>query len=81
MRMVLQVTSGFLLVGIGLVGVVMPIMPGWIFLVPGLALLSRHYAWARRLRERVRPAASPVPTESRPEFPARPPRPAGHDPA
>lgn len=53
MRIALQVTSGFLLVGIGVVGIVLPIMPGWIFLVPGLALLSRHFSWARRLRERV----------------------------
>lgn len=59
MRIALQVTSGFLLVGIGVVGIVLPIMPGWIFLVPGLALLSRHFDWARRLRERVTATRSP----------------------
>ena len=61
-RMILQITGGFLLTGIGLIGVVTPIMPGWIFLVPGLALLSGHFSWARRLRERLR-----LPTSSSPK--------------
>ena len=34
---------------LGVVGIILPIMPGWIFLIPGLVILSRHYHWARRL--------------------------------
>jgi hypothetical protein len=28
---------------------ILPIMPGWIFLIPGLAILSERYTWAKRL--------------------------------
>ena len=48
MRGYLEVTAGFLLVGLGVVGLVLPILPGWVFLIPGLVILARHYHWARR---------------------------------
>ena len=34
---------------VGIIGLILPIMPGWIFLIPGLAILSERYTWAKRL--------------------------------
>jgi hypothetical protein len=42
---------GWVLVAIGLTGLIMPIMPGWIFLIPGLMILADYFAWARSLME------------------------------
>jgi len=41
--------TGWGLVFLGLIGLVMPIMPGWIFLIPGLVILADYFPWARRL--------------------------------
>ena len=51
-----RIVGGLVLVGLGLAGLLLPIVPGWLFLVPGLALLSRHFHWARRLRAAARNA-------------------------
>ena len=45
-----RIVGGILLVAVGVVGWALPILPGWLFVVAGLALLSRHFHWARRLR-------------------------------
>lgn len=37
---------GFILVAIGLAGLVLPVLPGWVLIVAGFAVLSREYAWA-----------------------------------
>jgi putative transmembrane protein PGPGW len=37
---------GFALVGIGLAGLVLPVLPGWLLIIAGFALLSREYSWA-----------------------------------
>lgn len=34
---------------VGLVGLLLPILPGWLLLIPGLLLLASHFHWARRL--------------------------------
>ena len=39
---------------VGLVLVVLPIVPGWWLVIPGLMLLGREFHWARRLLERVK---------------------------
>jgi uncharacterized protein YqgC (DUF456 family) len=46
---VARVVAGFGLVLIGLVGLVMPIMPGWVFIIPGLMLLADYFPPIRRL--------------------------------
>ena len=33
----------------GLVGLALPILPGWVWLIPGLMVLAREFVWARRL--------------------------------
>ena len=37
---------GFTLVGLGLAGLVLPVMPGWLLIIAGFAVLSREYSWA-----------------------------------
>ena len=45
----LRITSGLAMVVAGLAGLALPILPGWILLIPGLILLSHEFHWARRL--------------------------------
>lgn len=37
---------GFVLVVIGLAGLVLPVLPGWVLIIAGFAVLSREYSWA-----------------------------------
>ena len=45
-RAVLTLT-GFVLIGLGIAGLVLPVMPGWILIIAGFAVLSREYSWAQ----------------------------------
>ena len=45
-RAVLTV-AGFALIAVGLAGLILPILPGWILIIGGFAVLSREYSWAR----------------------------------
>lgn len=38
---------GFFLIALGLAGLVLPVMPGWVLIIAGFAVLSREYAWAQ----------------------------------
>ena len=49
MTKVFRVAGGFFLVVLGVLGLVLPVMPGWVFLIPGLIILAEEYAWARGL--------------------------------
>jgi uncharacterized protein (TIGR02611 family) len=44
-----RVITGWLLVVVGVIGLIMPNMPGWVFLIPGLAILAERFEWAKRL--------------------------------
>lgn len=37
---------GFAIVGLGLAGLVLPVLPGWVLIIAGFAVLSREYSWA-----------------------------------
>ncbi len=52
-RIALQIL-GWLFVVLGLVGLVLPVLQGILFLIIGLYLLSREYQWAQRWMERLR---------------------------
>lgn len=52
MRLV-RLVAGIGLVVIGLAGLVLPVMPGWLFIVPGLSLLSTEFRWAAALRRKA----------------------------
>lgn len=41
--------AGFALVLAGLAGLLLPLIPGWLLIIPGLALLATEYVWAQRL--------------------------------
>ena len=37
---------GFALICLGLAGLVLPVLPGWVLIIGGFAVLSREYSWA-----------------------------------
>lgn len=39
---------------LGLAGLVLPVMPGWLLLIPGLTLWAGEFVWAARLRDGAR---------------------------
>ena len=49
-----KIAGGIVLVLVGLVGIALPIMPGLIFLIPGLVILGEYFPPARRLLEWAR---------------------------
>ena len=49
MRKILRLISGIFLVLIGILGLLLPIMPGWVFLIPGLVILAEFFPPIRRL--------------------------------
>lgn len=53
-RKVIVSLGGVLLMALGTVGVVLPIMPGFVFFIAGLIVLSHEFAWADRALTRAR---------------------------
>jgi len=49
-----KICLGFLLIIIGIIGGFIPIMQGWMFVVPGLAILATEFTWARKVNEWVK---------------------------
>lgn len=47
-------TIGAALTLAGFVGLFLPVIPGVVLLIPGLALLAGEFVWARRLLDGVR---------------------------
>ena len=45
-RRALLTVTGFALVLLGLAGLVLPVLPGWVLIIGGFAVLSREYSWA-----------------------------------
>ncbi len=61
MRAILRIASGIGLVTLGVIGLILPVMPGWIFLIPGLVILADYFPpikrlvdWAKAKMEKVR---------------------------
>ena len=46
-----RIAAGLGLVIAGLIGLALPILPGWIWLIPGLAILATEFTWAKRVLE------------------------------
>ena len=59
LRKIIRTTIGVSLVFIGVLGLILPVMPGWVFLIPGLVILSDHFPWLRRLLGWARKKAEP----------------------
>ena len=49
MRKILRISTGVGLILVGIVGLLMPIMPGWVFIIPGLVILAEYSKTAERL--------------------------------
>ena len=49
LRGVVRISAAIGLIAIGIVGLILPIMPGWIFIIPGLIILSDHFPPVKRL--------------------------------
>ena len=49
----IRLVAGGALLTAGLVGLVVPVMPGWLLIIPGLSLWSTEFVWAARLRNRA----------------------------
>ena len=47
LRRGLRISLGMAMLVVGLVGWALPILPGWLFVIPGLVLLAREFKWAR----------------------------------
>ena len=48
------VLGGMVLFVLGIVGLVLPVMPGLIFIVAGLLLMATEFDWAARASEKAR---------------------------
>lgn len=46
-RVVFDWVLGLTLLSVGVAGLVLPILQGWVFILAGLAVLSSHSVWAR----------------------------------
>lgn len=51
MRKILRPFLGVLLLILGVIGLILPIMPGWVFLIPGLIILADYFPPIKRLVE------------------------------
>lgn len=49
LRKLIRIVWGVLLVLVGIIGLVVPVMPGWLFIIPGLVILSDYFPPIRRL--------------------------------
>ena len=48
-RAIIRIVSGTALLLVGVVGLILPIMPGWVFIIPGLMILADYFPPAKRL--------------------------------
>jgi uncharacterized membrane protein YbaN (DUF454 family) len=51
MKKLLRIIGGVLLILVGIVGLILPVMPGWVFIIPGLMILAEYSTTAKRLLE------------------------------
>jgi sulfite exporter TauE/SafE len=51
LRKIAEITLGIILVIIGLIGGLIPVLQGWMFGIPGLILLAKHFKWAKSILE------------------------------
>ncbi len=67
---IVAVVAGTILVLGGLIGLLLPVVPGWLFIIPGLAILATEFVWARRLLDTAKAKAtqikSKLPTQKKP---------------
>jgi Putative transmembrane protein (PGPGW) len=57
-RRVAVTAAGVLLLVLGVAGLALPILPGWLLIFAGFAVLSTEYVWAERMLKRAKKAAA-----------------------
>jgi Putative transmembrane protein (PGPGW) len=57
---------GWLCIGVGLLGLVLPVIPGVVFLAAGLFILSARYAWAAFCLKWLKRRLKKLPVRGRP---------------
>jgi hypothetical protein len=55
-RAAITIIGGALVLA-GLAGLILPIVPGWLLLIPGFAILATEYVWAQRILETAKKKA------------------------
>ena len=50
---ILRIASGFLLLGLGVIGLFLPILQGVLMILAGLAVLGKDLPWSRAITERL----------------------------
>ena len=51
---ILRLTAGWSLIVVGVIGLFLPILQGFLFIFSGLAILSTESPWARRLLDKLK---------------------------
>lgn len=64
-RAIIRIASGIGLVIIGIIGLILPIMPGWIFVIPGLVMLADYFPPVKRLVDWAKTKVDSVRSQSR----------------
>ncbi len=54
LKPILMLALGYTFLALGVLGMFLPFLQGFLFLAIGLVILARHAAWAQRLLERLR---------------------------
>jgi hypothetical protein len=49
MKKIVKIGVGLGLILIGIIGLILPVMPGWAFIIPGLIILAEYFPVVRRL--------------------------------
>ena len=49
MKKTIEIVAGFILIVIGLIGGLIPIFQGWMFGIPGLLLLAKHFKLFKKI--------------------------------
>jgi uncharacterized protein (TIGR02611 family) len=70
---------GFVLILAGLVGLALPILPGWLLIIGGFAVLATEYAWAEHALDLAKEKAKAAASKARSKMRRR--RRADSDPA
>jgi uncharacterized protein (TIGR02611 family) len=57
---VVAVVGGTIMVLAGLIGLLLPVVPGWLLIFAGLAVLATEFVWARRLLDTAKAKATNI---------------------
>jgi hypothetical protein len=49
LRKAIRLATGMLMLLVGIAGLILPILPGWLFIIPGLIVLADYFPPIRRL--------------------------------